>query len=110
MVIKKKLEEDKKTVYQVIGTLTGSIPEDRLEAFMKSMLSSPGKELIILDMEHVDAINSACIGKLLLMKSRLQKQSRDLKIESCNKRLLQTFQIIGAASLLNIDSDQGSDS
>ncbi|MFP4362293.1 MAG: STAS domain-containing protein [Spirochaetia bacterium] len=110
MVIKKQIEEDNAETYQVIGTLTGSSAEDRLEAFMKSMLAGDGKDMIILDMEHVDAINSACIGKLLLMKTRLQKQNKDMKIQSCNSRLLQTFKIIGAASLLNIDCTQDNES
>ncbi len=100
MFVKKELSPDE-IVLEVHGALNGETADD----FQKNLeeLAAGKHRIITLDLKDVNAINSSCIGKILLFRKRLSESRRTIQIKGCSDTLYNTFQLIKFDKLINIE-------
>ncbi len=88
-------------VLSVSGSLNGETA-GRFQGFLEEMAGG-GQRFITLNLKDVDSINSACIGKILLLHRRLAERDRVLRIRGCSEPLYRTFCLIQFDRLLDIE-------
>ncbi len=78
---------------------------DTADQFQKNLeeLSSGPHRIITLNLSDVNAINSSCIGKILLFRKRLSEENRTIRIRGCSDSLYNTFQLIKFDKLISIE-------
>ena len=86
---------------EVHGPLNGETADD----FQKQLeeLAAGKHQTITLDLSDVNAINSSCIGKILLFRKRLSESGRTIQIKGCSDTLYNTFQLIKFDKLISIE-------
>ena len=60
---------------------------------------------VTLNLERVEAINSACLGKILLHQKRLTEKGRRFMIRGCSDSLYKTFWLIRLTDVVDIEKD-----
>jgi anti-anti-sigma factor len=86
---------------KVHSPLNGSAAEE----FQRSLnrLLASGYRTITLDLSSATAVNSSCIGKILLLRKSLAEQQRSIRIRGCSDALYNTFQLIKLDRLISIE-------
>jgi len=100
MFTKKELSSEE-IMLEVQGALNG----DTVDQFQKNLeeLAASPHRIITLNFSDVNAINSSCIGKILLFRKRLSEENRTIQIKGCSDSLYNTFQLIKFDKLIAID-------
>lgn len=58
---------------------------------------------IIVDLAKINAINSACIGAMLLSRSKLSMVGKKIRIKGCSSHLYEIFEQIMLNKLIDIE-------
>lgn len=58
---------------------------------------------IVLDLAKINAINSACIGAVLLSRKKLSAQGNKIRIKGCSEHLYAIFEQILLDKLMDIE-------
>ncbi len=100
-MFKKREVSTDEVILEVEGALNGEAANE----FQKNLeeLAAGPHRIITLDLSKVDAINSSCIGKILLFRKRLSETRRTIQIKGCSDSLYNTFQLIKFDKLINIE-------
>jgi anti-anti-sigma factor len=85
--------------------VAGSLDSEAAEQFQKELgdLAGGAHKIITLELTEVPAINSTCIGKILLLRKSLTEQDRSIRIRGCSDALYNTFQLIDLDKRISID-------
>ena len=83
----------------------GSLDSTAAEQFQLELdrLAGGDHQTITLQLSEVAAINSTCIGKILLLRKSLTEQDRSIRISGCSDALYNTFQLIDLDKRIDID-------
>ena len=100
MFTKKELSAEE-IMLEVHGALNGDTA-DQFQKNLEELAASPHR-VISLNLADVNAINSSCIGKILLFRKRLSEENRTIQIKGCSDSLYNTFQLIKFDKLITID-------
>jgi anti-anti-sigma factor len=87
---------------ETILTVTGTIAGEALDEFAKKMeaVAAGHSTTVTLDLSQCMAMNSAAIGKLLVLRMRLGEKKKGLRIEGCSAQLWDVFKKIKMDSLI----------
>jgi anti-anti-sigma factor len=88
-------------VLEVEGSLTGQDAEEfqkRLDEITVSEYNS-----IVLDLKKTVAINSACIGRILLARRKLEESGSELRINGCSPAVYDTLKSINLDKIVPIE-------
>jgi anti-anti-sigma factor len=90
---------------ETILIVTGPIVGDVMAEFTKKLeaLGASRSTTVTLDLSQVPAMNSAAIGKLLSLRTRLVEQKRVMKIHGCSDQLWTIFKMIKLDTLIPIE-------
>jgi anti-anti-sigma factor len=83
----------------------GSLDSAAAEQFQMELdrLADGGHQTITLELSEVAAINSTCIGKILLLRKSLTEQDRSIRIRGCSDALYNVFQLIDLDKRISIE-------
>ena len=100
MMFMKKEISSAEVILEVHGALNGDTA-DQFQKNLEELAASPHR-IITLNLSDVNAINSSCIGKILLFRKRLSEENRTIRITGCSDSLYSTFQLIKFDKLIDI--------
>ena len=100
MMFTKKEISSAEVILEVHGALNGDTA-DQFQKNLEELAASPHR-IITLNLSDVNAINSSCIGKILLFRKRLSEENRTIRITGCSDSLYNTFQLIKFDKLIDI--------
>ena len=85
-------------------TIVGPVAERDREALSKAFdeVAAAEQPTVILDLGQVPILNSASIGKIILLYRRLERQKRNLVISAVHENLLAVFSSIKLDKMLTI--------
>ena len=85
--------------------ITGSLNRETAEQFQIELnrLAGGDHQTITLELSEVPVINSACIGKILLLRKSLTEQDRSIRIRGCSDALYNVFQLIDLDKRISIE-------
>ena len=66
-------------------------------------LAGGDHQTITLELSEVAAINSTCIGKILLLRKSLTEQDRSIRIRGCSDALYHAFQLINLDKRISVE-------
>ena len=83
----------------------GSLDSTAAEQFQMELdrLAGEDHQTITLELSEVAAINSTCIGKILLLRKSLTEQDRSIRIRGCSDALYNVFQLIDLDKRISIE-------
>jgi anti-anti-sigma factor len=83
----------------------GSLDRAAAEQFQLELdrLAGGDHQTITLELSEVGAINSTCIGKILLLRRSLTEQDRTIRIKGCSDALFNVFQLIDLDKRISIE-------
>ena len=83
----------------------GALDSEAAKQFQEELgrIAGGDHKTITLDLSEVPAINSTCIGKILLLRKSLTEQDRSIRIRGCSDALYNTFQLIDLDKRIHID-------
>ena len=102
MILTRELDDGEVRV-EVSGALNGEMAVEFQE--LLETLAEGNATVVTLDLSNVPAINSACIGKILLHRRRLTEAKRSVRIDGCSEPLFNTFRLIKFDRLVPIERD-----
>ncbi len=87
---------------ETILTVTGTLAGEAVAEFGKKIeaVAASHATTVTLDLSQCLAMNSAAIGKLLVLRMRLGEQKKALRIEGCSAQLWDVFKKIKMDSLI----------
>jgi anti-anti-sigma factor len=90
---------------ETILIVTGPIVGEAVVEFAQKLdgLGAGRATTVTLDLSQVPAMNSAAIGKILSLRTRLVEQKRVLRIHGCSDQLFVLFKMIKLDNLLQIE-------
>ncbi len=100
MFTKKEISNEE-VVLEIDGPLNGDVV-DEFQKIMEELIAGPHR-IITLNLSKVEAINSSCIGKILLFRKKLSEARRTIQIKGCSDSLYNTFQLIKFDKLIHIE-------
>jgi anti-sigma B factor antagonist len=71
-----------------------------------SALSEAGKRNLVLDMKHVDFIDSTGLGALVICATSLRKQDGNIKLLNLNRRNIELLVMTKLATIFEIFTDE----
>ena len=85
--------------------VSGSLNRETAEQFQLELnrLAGGDHQTITLELSEVPAINSSCIGKILLLRKSLTEQDRSIRIRGCSDALYNVFQLIDLDKRISIE-------
>ena len=85
--------------------VTGSLDSEAAEQFQIELnrLAGGDHRTITLELSEVPAVNSTCIGKILLLRKSLTEQDRSIRIRGCSDALYNVFQLINLDRRISIE-------
>ena len=83
----------------------GSLDSAAAEQFQMELdrLAGGDHQTITLQLSEVAAINSTCIGKILLLRKSLTEQDRSIRIRGCSDALYNVFQLINLDKRISVE-------
>lgn len=83
----------------------GSLDSAAAEQFQMELdrLAGGDHQTITLQLSEVAAINSTCIGKILLLRKSLTEQDRSIRIKGCSDALYNVFQLINLDKRISVE-------
>ena len=83
----------------------GSLDSTAAEQFQMELdrLAGEDHQTITLELSEVAAINSTCIGKILLLRKSLTEQDRSIRIRGCSDALYNVFQLINLDKRISVE-------
>lgn len=83
----------------------GSLDSAAAEQFQMELdrLAGGDHQTITLELSEVAAINSTCIGKILLLRKSLTEQDRSIRIRGCSDALYNVFQLINLDKRISVE-------
>ncbi|MBN1523486.1 MAG: STAS domain-containing protein [Spirochaetales bacterium] len=103
-MIFKKHEAGDELIVEIEGQLSGDNTEKAFQNELRDLEKTPHM-VITFNLTHVNAINSANIGKFFLFMNRLKAHGRSLRIKGCSDTLYQTFQLIRLEDFLPVEKN-----
>jgi anti-anti-sigma factor len=100
-MFERKEISDQEVQLQVRGSLDSSAAEQ----FQMELdhLAGGVYQTITLELSEVGAINSTCIGKILLLRKSLTEQDRSIRIRGCSDALYNVFQLINLDKRISVE-------
>ena len=91
---------ENEVLLEVSNDLIGETATD----FHRKLEELPSREKdVVVDLSQVKAINSSCIGKMLLSKKKLSDQGKKMRIGGCSMNLYTTFKKIKFTEMMDIE-------
>ena len=90
---------------EVLLQVRGSLDSAAAEQFQVELdrLAGGDHQTITLELSEVAAINSTCIGKILLLRKSLTEQDRSIRVRGCSDTLFNVFQLIDLDKRISIE-------
>ena len=90
---------------QVALVIEGSLSGADAQEFQSLLEDITSKEykMVTLDMAQTTAINSACIGRILLARKKLKDSDGDIQIKGCGEAIYESLTSLNLDKLIIIE-------